>query len=173
MPGTACLVTRWLEVECLVSAAAILLFQLVKSTILGCKQYTAHAPEVSGYACACGITEELFVFGNHGLQPCRRRMRSTSLYGPTTSSSNTAQRQQPVHTITSGMNPKDDELVQAKYTTCGKVIQATAGRMGRNSPSVMSAHTSVCNERTRRPINESKVPSSKIPFKKSHLGKTA
>ena len=42
MPGTACLVTRWLEVECLVSAAAILLFQLVKSTILGCIQYTAH-----------------------------------------------------------------------------------------------------------------------------------
>ena len=99
--------------------------------------HTIHrTPEVSGYTCACGITEELFVFGNHGLQPCRRRMRSTSLYGPTTSSSNTAQRQQPVHTITSGMNPKDDELVQAKYTTCGKVIQANAGRMVLSSSSL-------------------------------------
>ena len=133
-------------------------FPAIKSTILGCKQYTAHAPEVSGYTCACGITEELFVFGNHGLQRCRRRMRSTSLYGPTTSSSNTAQRQQPVHTITSGMNPKDDELVQAKYTTCGKVIQATAGRMGPRAPG----------------SSKKKVPSSKIRFKKSsHLGKTA
>ena len=69
MPGTACLVTRWLEVECLVSAAAFLLFQLEKYHPW---MHTIHrTPEVSGYTCACGITEELFVFGNHGLQPSR------------------------------------------------------------------------------------------------------
>tara|TARA_B100000768_G_scaffold17436_1_gene15912 strand:- start:62 stop:241 length:180 start_codon:yes stop_codon:yes gene_type:complete len=40
------------------------------------------------------------------------------------------------------MNPKDDELVQAKYKACGKVIQAASGRMGWNSPSAMNDSSS-------------------------------
>lgn len=70
------------------------------------------------------------------LHPYHRRMSTRNIYGSTTSSSNTARRQQPVHTITSGMN--DDELVQAEYTACGKVIQAASGKMSSNSPSVIN-----------------------------------
>ena len=162
-----------------------------KQHILEVSGHIIHrTPEVSGllaYTCACGFRRVCSFFcGNHDLQPCvvdwssydRRRMRTTSIYGSTTSSSNTARRQQPVHTITSGMNPRDDELVQAKYTASGKVIQAASGRRGWNSPSAMNDSSSKiippAVEKKKTQNVQLRKTKFKKPFKKSRdSGRTA